>query len=589
MYFTHGEMLFLNFKFHPFRNFEGSFSLNILGNVAEKEMELAYGQRGKSYYVLTTDPNSGGYVGKTIDGHKKIKDHERVALYNFESTFTNQYFDFEAFYHVPRFHWGYEGDFYGLLRETTDIESIDIYDGSAPFGFQFSGKKNVFLKGLKVLVGPEVYWGANPKIMVKYMYDFNYLDFAIIHSEDFVTKKDSTAGTSIEKATRQTSLYLRTKAIPYTIWEVGVLMSGTEKIGDSFLYTTETSAGSGLQATNNKWYIATRDSILFTDTLGVKTKFTFDILKKVKIDAAFTYAGIVADGGGPLMEGGTMMPYSEIGNKMVADAGLSVFFNSIILSFRGMYRWNLIEANPKINPTVVGTTFTPGVDPRNRQDDPFAVLGNRECFSGEFIFTFDPTPATYFYHWDNDKREDAKFAFNLGFNYAYYPAITDSYTYFDQSAQKTNGYGFGYPEEDMVWKALSKLVFNPTKTLKMIYKLEAGFQLSNGFPGTPYRLGKYYSLNLDFRFFRKYFIKGFVKKDAWGPYDYHREFNVTYPWQWMLDFCVLIDNIMDYKLSSKIGIKYNHRMMNKYSPGDEYKNGKNKQMFEITTYYVLSF
>jgi hypothetical protein len=50
---------------------------------------------------------------------------------------------------------------------------------------------------------------------------------------------------------------------------------------------------------------------------------------------------------------------------------------------------------------------------RNIQDDPFAV-GNRETVA-ELLLSYDPTPATWMYEWDNDFAEDAKFAMNLGF------------------------------------------------------------------------------------------------------------------------------------------------------------------------------
>ena len=52
---------------------------------------------------------------------------------------------------------------------------------------------------------------------------------------------------------------------------------------------------------------------------------------------------------------------------------------------------------------------------RNIQDDPFAVRANRETTAGELLFSYDPTPGTWMYEWDNDRAEDAKFAFNLGF------------------------------------------------------------------------------------------------------------------------------------------------------------------------------
>jgi hypothetical protein len=53
---------------------------------------------------------------------------------------------------------------------------------------------------------------------------------------------------------------------------------------------------------------------------------------------------------------------------------------------------------------------------RNIQDDPFAV--EIETVAGELLLSYDPTPATWMYEWDNDFAEDAKFAMNLGFVFA---------------------------------------------------------------------------------------------------------------------------------------------------------------------------
>jgi hypothetical protein len=50
---------------------------------------------------------------------------------------------------------------------------------------------------------------------------------------------------------------------------------------------------------------------------------------------------------------------------------------------------------------------------RNIQDDPFAR--GIETVAGELLLSYDPTPATWMYEWDNDFAEDAKFAMNLGF------------------------------------------------------------------------------------------------------------------------------------------------------------------------------
>ena len=71
--------------------------------------------------------------------------------------------------------------------------------------FEFQGKE--YLDGLKFLAGPEVYWGANPKFMLKYEFDLGNNEFAFIHAEDVARKDDSASATApTQIQTRQTTL-----------------------------------------------------------------------------------------------------------------------------------------------------------------------------------------------------------------------------------------------------------------------------------------------------------------------------------------------------------------------------------------------
>ena len=110
-------------------------------------MEFKYGDRCSSYEVVTT--------GEDVDGvvvfEKTINDNERVEIYDYEGNYSAKTYDLLTFYHTPRYHWGHEGDFFGLLRETTDMKGQDIWNSKAPFGLEFQGKE--YLDGLKFLMG----------------------------------------------------------------------------------------------------------------------------------------------------------------------------------------------------------------------------------------------------------------------------------------------------------------------------------------------------------------------------------------------------------------------------------------------------
>jgi len=589
MTFSHGEMLFLNFEFEKSSQIKGDFTINIMGNVPERIIEKhVYGQRGVPYQLLSsTDPDEDPKLST-------VADNERIEFYDFNALFVANSFDFSIFYHVDRFHWMYKGDFYGLLKEATDLEGMDIWNAKAPFGCEFSGKGG--LEGLNIVMGPEIYWGANPKVMAKYTWGKGPTKYTLLHAEDITQASSSTGTSATEKATRQTTFSFKTKAIPKVTLEVGGIMSATEKIGDDFTYYESDTVY--------------KDEISFEDTLGFKAKLEIDASNFMKIYSGFNYAGLVADGGDSLKEFGTMLPYSGLGNKMVVEGGIGLFLKEYTIMPRFLWRENLRDANPSIEGEVKGDTLFPGVVPRNRDKDPFAVLDNREAISGELIFTYDPTPSTSFYAWDNDDREDAYLAFNIGGIVTQYDTTTDIHLYSTEEFGPKQNFPFsgGLPDET-VWKGKSKIVFNPTKEWKFVTKLEFGFEQSTGNPedGTKNADGegntedgtrRFYILESKITYNQKHILESYFKKDAWGPYDYNRDFNHVYPFQLMIDYSYLMDNFLKEKVSSKFGIRGLFRTLDELSPENITDEETQKYMFdeeiddymfEIITYCSFKF
>lgn len=540
----HGQTLFLDFAFRPARNFWGDFTINLIGNASDSDFDFKYGDR-------INDQNG-----------------KHAEIYDFRATYIGDYFDLNAFYHVPRYHWGYEGDFFGLLRETTDMEGQDIWNAKAPYGVEFVGKQK--LDGLKVVAGPEVYWGANPKVILKYQFGKNK-QYTFIHSEDIEERSGGTSSSTdtTSRKTRQTTLQGEFDLGGGTKLELGGIISGTEKVGDKYDYFE-----------NGQVYVG---EVEYKDTLGLKGKLSFDLMENARGYLAFNYAGLVANGGEPLREFGTELPYSEFGNKKVVEAGV-MFTNGPYTIFpRLMYRDNIIDANPLIAPMTVGTTLFPGIVPRDTDDDPFAVLSNREARSAEIYFTYDPTPSTPFYAWDNDERENAKFAYNIGLTYTRYPTATDSELFFFTPTGQNVPFGAGLPAES-VWLLKSKMVFNPSSSFKAIVKLEFGKQQPTGVPMPAI---EYASLETKFIFRNEHILKFKFVKDGWGSYDFQRQFDLRYPEQFELEYVKLLDKGLPEKYSSKVGIKALYRTLDANSP--EFLGGLNNDMYEIQTYISYKF
>ncbi len=588
--FSDQEMIFLDFGFQPTDKIKGALSVNLLGNVAEKEnIEISYGRQRQTVEFDVPDPDN---PGQTITVTAPAEDRERIEIYNFEAQYSSNAFDLDTFYHVPRYHWKYKGDFYGLRREATDVDetgsenNMDIWNAKAPFGVEFTGKK--LLNGLSVLAGPEVYWGANPQIMLKYSSKIGDMDYTLMHQEDLARISDNQTGTgATERQSRATTAYLSTNLTDRIKMELGGIMARGEREGDRYFTP-------GAYDPVNMRPAVQQDEIDFEDTLGAKAKFTFDTsglnigaLAFSEMYLKLNYSGLVADGGEPLKELGhdsTHLPLSEGGNREEVEAGMLMRFGDTIMIYpRLLYRENLVDANTFFAPDIPNNYL--GLAPRNTDADPFAVTGNRAARSAEIFFTYDPTGETFFYDWDNDHRENAKLAFNIGANYTEYPTVTDNQLFFDGDT-KSNLLCSGTGQSaDHVWKVSSKIVTNPSSKLKMIYRLVGGQQQSTctskgGAQG-------FYEVSGNMSIDRKHILSGYFKKNAWGPYDFQKQLNFTYPEQVKLDYAYLLDEKRHLYRSSKVGVRTIYRTLDKDSPEGE--DGTSDYDFLTIFYFKWAF
>jgi hypothetical protein len=58
-----------------------------------------------------------------------------------------------------------------------------------------------------------------------------------------------------------------------------------------------------------------------------------------------------------------------------------------------------------------------------------------------------------------------------------------------------------------------------------------------------------------------------VKVNDWGPYDYHRDFNLTYPLQAKLDLSISVAKPKWFVLpETRFGLQCNWRSLDQYSP-----------------------
>lgn len=548
-YNSHGLMGFLNFEFEPTPNLSGDFTLNFIADASDSEFEFKYGDR----VIDEVGPSAS-----------------KFEIYDLRATYRNANFDLNTFYHTPRYHWGNEGDFFGLLRETTDMEGEDIWNSKAPYGVEYVGKDS--MDGLKIVVGPEIYWGANPKGILKYQFGPDKA-FTFIHAQDLARRSGASDGGNEATSPRatQTTLQGRFDLGRGVELTVGALMANMYKVGEKYDYIENSTI--------------VEDEIDFMDTLSAKANVAFDLTNRARAYLMGTYAGLVADGGERPREFDTRLPYSEYGDKWEAEAGALVSFGAFSLYPRALYRENLIDANPLIEPEITGTTLLPGIEPRDRDDDPFAVLSNRSARAGELYLTYDPTPETPFYAYDNDLREDAPFAFNVGLTMIRFNTAADSELFYYKEGKRNARFGRGLDADDL-WTLTSKLVFNPLKSLKILTKFEAGKAQTEG---KPVEAITYYKIEGELIWDRRDIIGAKFKKDSWGPYDFERQFNLTYPEQYELKYVRLLERGRELRDSSRFGVKLLHRTLDENSPAKFYRDGLNTSMSEIQTFVEYRF
>ncbi len=530
--FDQMQSFYVDFQGQPVDNVTGTLSLNMLGHVPLNPIdEIFYENRGRPQLV------------DTPDGTVERNDIERVKVYRAGVSWDDKWFLLDGFYRTGHFHWGYEGDFFGLYREAYYGENLDIYNGIAPVGIEMHGKRS--LDGLALAMGPELWWGANPALFLKGQRKIGRFETAAVYQEDL--DQAGTVRTSFAvpvPRTRKASLYLSTTHGP-ALLELGGIWSGNTKIGETFQVAQKTTDG----------YNLLQDEVVDKDTFGARAKIT---VQKGRWNwyAQAAYMGLVADGGpDPMITfTGWRLKDSGLGNQANILSGLAVNVGNFQIAP------NMLYQKPIVGP-VPGDVPSPG-RPRNILDDPFAVLGNRETFGAEMLVTYDPTPATWMWAWDNIRREDARFAGSLGFVFRKHYTTRDASIGILGDGRTTFAFPAAPPARDL-WELNGHMVSRLGPTTRLVADLFAGTGEPNGdSQRLVHRYGATARLALD-----AFMFESSLKLNDWGPYDYHRDFNLTYPVQLMGDVSRFIGTPKWFgEPQTRLGVRATWRSLDQYSP-----------------------
>ena len=297
------------------------------------------------------------------------------------------------------------------------------------------------------------------------------------------------------------------------------------------------------------------DKINNKDNWGAKAKIEYQG-GRFNWYAQGSYMGLVANGGADQTRTFTGWKLKDTGSGNMTNflSGFTYLLGDLQIAPNFLYQKPLIDPMPN-------GVFAPG-RLRNVIDDPFAVRsGNRETYGYEMLVTYDPTPGTWMYEWDNDRAEDAKLAVSAGFVYKRLPTTQDAHIGFLANRQFF-AFGQSAPAEDL-WEASTRIVSKLSPDLGIIGNFYYGNGQAKGdSQRTIDRFGG------DIRMlYKKIKVTSQVKLNDWGPFDYHRDFNLTYPVQLMLDVSTTLGKPDWFILpSTQIGIRGTWRSVDENSP-----------------------
>ncbi|MDT8346507.1 MAG: glycoside hydrolase family 2 TIM barrel-domain containing protein [Flavobacteriaceae bacterium] len=528
--FDHMQSYYIGVEANPVSNFKADVNLNVLGNVATNPIdEIFFENRGRS---ITVD---------TEEGPIPVFDNNRVQVYQASFEWNEKDFDLRGFYRTGHYHWGYEGDFFGLYPEANYGPNLDLYNGEI-LGVEVDGKGSI--DGFKAAFGPQLWWAANPGYLLKYSRKIGKFDVTGIYHEDIDNASSAVSSVAIPfPKTKRLTLHIKSK-LGNLGYEIGGIWGGEPLVGRKFQFVTGSPGN----------YTVLEDEIEAKDTWGGKVKLTYSkgIFNWYASAAA---QGLVARGGADQTRTFTGWRLKDTGSGNQTNFLTGFTYNVGNLQIAPNFLWQ----KPLVDP-IPNDVPAPG-RLRNIVDDPFAVRENRETVAGELLLTFDPTPGTWFYEWDNDMAEDAKFAFSSGVVFRYHPTNMDAAIGF-LSERTQFAFDQSAPEKNL-WEVNNRIVSKLTPDFGLIANIYFGNGQANG---SDTRTIKRFGSDLRV-IYKKLKIINSVKINDWGPFDYHRDFNLTFPVQLMLDVSTSFEKQSWFIMpGTRVGIRGTWRSLDEFSP-----------------------
>lgn len=566
--FDHMESFYLGMATNPVPEVSADLRLSVLGNTPSNRIdELYWEAAGADRFVLDAEGQDANLAALN-----------RVRVHSAGFTWDTSNFELKGYYRQGHFHWGYEGDFFGLYREAFYGPNPDIYQANVPVGFEFSGKKK--LDFLKIAGGPQLYWGANPTVIAKIREDVGPVTVTVMHQEDVArTEVSNTSSLIAEPRLRRSTLVLETGEDGNGL-TLGGIWAGTNKLGQGFRVAQDAR---GPQSYNGSGFDILRDEVSMIDTLGFRAKLAGSV-GPLNAYVQGGIQGLVTDGGPQTIPTftGWRLQQSGRGNQRSVLGGIALNLGSFQIAPSALYQKPIVGPLPVIEGGVDATgRYTGGVVPRNFLSDPFVVRDNRETTAVELLLVYDPTPGSWMWMWDNFVREDAPFSAAIDAVYRMQPTSLDSHI-----GVAAEGYLFSFDDATPALNTLDvtgHLHFRPRGDLRFRVTGYGGNKQSTG---SDDREILAYGAGL-MGWFRNLSVDTTLRWNDWGPYDYHRDFNLTFPFQSIVDISGGWAKPRLDRTQPRIGVRTQYRTLDRFSPDGLTFPGQQGIEWEVGTYALI--
>ena len=506
-----------------------------------------------SFVDATIDLNLAGRVSD-VDLNQRVYESRYqengggVSLYRAFVRLDEPYFKLFGFYRYPYYKLWDQDDFFNLIPKDYDLDRLDAYQSKSFNGVMLKGRR--FLNSVTLMVGPELYEGANPMILLSYRLKTWLGDVSTFFQYDFDNRSyfNSLYDIGYSKTTK-VSFHLKQSFLGFTL-NIGGLAAGFDLLNKSY-DVLSVSDGDGYL---NSGYDVESVSVSYRDLLGGKFLLSREgDLGRVFFD--FGYLGLLANGGYEFpslsLSRVALKPVNR-GNQGYFHSGFSFNVGSLSISPSVMYQKPL--QGPRwtagLPESVDGVDSRLGL--RNHRDHFFSVFDNRYMVGGDLWFV------------QHDSRETLPYFSRVGFVYRDYRTHTDGFVSVNGSGES---YVVGSIPDGMLLDGVGEFLFYDSFHRRLAQTYYVGYSQSRSGDSRMYkRVGILSELLWD-----RLRVENSMLFNDFGPYYDFVDQGFTYPFQFMLKASIGKELASFAGPRSEYGVSLMYRTLNRDSLyGDDF-------------------